>query len=107
MAQTQRECIDKITDELAALRTEIGELSGLRDDVGELAAKVDKMYKVMDGNGHPGLREQAQMNTAHRERMEEIIDGLWLKVLLDMVIDTAAEAGLELPELPEFAPPAV
>lgn len=26
--------------------------------------------------------------------------------LLDMVVDTAEEAGLELPDLPEFAPPA-
>ena len=29
-----------------------------------------------------------------------------IEALLDMVIDTAEEAGLELPELPEFAPPA-
>ena len=94
VAQTNRECIDKITDELAALRAEVGELAGLREDVGELAAKVDKMFKVVDGNGHPGLREQAQMNTAHRERMEKIIDGLWLKVLLIWVSSMGTVAAL-------------
>ena len=54
MSQTQRECIDDIKDELAALRAEVAELT--------------RVIKV--GNGHASLMEQAQRNTDFREWAE-------------------------------------
>lgn len=44
--------------------------------------KMDKLIETVHGNGKPGLVQQTAMNTAHRERTEKIIDGLWIKVLI-------------------------
>jgi hypothetical protein len=54
----------------------------IKDALAELIVRVDQIYKVIEGNGHIGLKEQAIQNTAHRIRMEKLIDGLWLKVVM-------------------------
>ena len=59
-----------------------------------LDEKMDKLIETVHGNGKPGLVQQAAMNTAHRERMEQLIDGLWLKVLLIWVSSMGTIAAL-------------
>ena len=75
VAQTQRECIDEIKDELAALRAEVAELT--------------KLIKV--GNGHASLMEQAARNSEFRDWAEPFMRQLpmtmfkwWIATMLTL-----------------------
>lgn len=70
-------------------------------DCGAFEAALEKLHedvrsikKQLEGNGDPGLMEQAMLNTAHRVRMEKLIDGLWLKVLLIWITTIGTIAAL-------------
>lgn len=58
------------------------DLENIKDTLYALAERVDQIYRIIEGNGHLGLKDQTIMNTAHRIRMEKLIDGLWLKVVM-------------------------
>lgn len=74
---TQQECFAQLKAMIAPMQEDIAYIK-----------------EQIDGNGHAGLKEQAMLNTSHRERMEKIIDGLWLKVLFIWASSMATIAAL-------------
>lgn len=65
-----------------------------QETLDSLSGKLDDIRKIIEGNGHPGLQEQATLNTAHRLRMEKIIDGLWVKVIFIWITSMGTIAAL-------------
>lgn len=59
-----------------------------------LRSDVDSVWLVIRGNGNPGLAEQVRLNTAFRNKAEDIIFAVNKKLFVWLFFQMLANAGL-------------
>lgn len=62
--------------------TETARMERIEEAIEEVRDDVKALRLSIEGNGKPGLKQEQFLNTNHRIRMEKIIDGLWIRILL-------------------------